>query len=241
MLKLIAALLILPGCVLATEERPVRFSINESWAMPMVKIEQGQAVDGILFDLQHRLAAKIGRKAELVVMPRLRVQHALEINEIDVRCYVSPNWLNNGHHRYIWSLPFMTQRDLLVSRQAENIRVHNLHNQRIGTVLGFSYPALDPLFNSGQLEREDARTQHQVLLKLAADRYQYAITNELSLHWFNRQQPPGQKLHVLSEVESDPIACIVRDAPDVPTMPLLRAMVQMKQDGEFDALLARYR
>ncbi|WP_397378145.1 hypothetical protein [Pseudomonas sp.] len=77
MLKLIAALLVMPGCVLATEERPVRFSINESWAMPMVKIEQGQAVDGILFDLQHRLAAKIGRKAELVVMPRLRVQHAL--------------------------------------------------------------------------------------------------------------------------------------------------------------------
>ena len=240
-LKLIAALLLLPGCVLATEERPVRFSINESWAMPMVKIEQGQAVDGILFDLQHRLAAKIGRKAELVVMPRLRVQQALEIGEIDVRCYVSPNWLNNSHYHYIWSLPFMTQRDLLVSRQAENRRVQNLRNQRIGTVLGFSYPALETLFNSGQLEREDARTQHQVLLKLAADRYQYAISNELSLHWFNRQQPPGQKLHALSEVEAEPIACIVRDAPDVPTMALLRAMVQMKQDGEFDALLARYR
>lgn len=241
MFKLLATLLLPLSGALFAEERPLRFSINDSWAMPMVKIEQGQAVDGILFDLQHRLAAKIGRKAELVVMPRLRVQHALENNEIDVRCDVSPNWSSNGHHRYIWSLPFMTHRDLLVSRQTGNIRVHNLHNKRIGTVLGFSYPALDPLFNSGQLEREDARTQHQVLLKLAADRYQYAITNELSLHWFNRQQAPSQKLHVLSEVWTDQIACIVRDAPDVPTMALLRAMVQMKQDGEFDALLARYR
>ena len=61
------------------------------------------------------------------------------------------------------------------------------------------------------------------------------------MHWFNRQQPPGQKLHALSEVWTSQIACIVRDAPDVPTMALLRAMVQMKQDGEFDALLARYR
>ena len=48
-------------------------------------------------------------------------------------------------------------------------------------------------------------------------------------------------VHYLSEVASDPIACIVRDAPDVPTMALLRAMVQMKQAGEFDEILARYR
>lgn len=33
----------------------------------------------------------------------------------------------------------------------------------------------------------------------------------------------------------------VRNAPDVPTIALLRAIVQMKQDGEFDTLLARYR
>lgn len=241
MLKLIAALLLPLSGALGAEERPLRFAVSESWAMPMMQIEQGQAVAGILFDLQHRLAAKTGRKAEMVLIPRLRLQLAVETNRIDVLCYVSPNWLNSGHHGYIWSLPFMTQRDLLVSRQAENIRVHNLHNQRTGTVLGFSYPALEPLFNSGQLEREDARTQHQVLLKLAADRYQYAITNELSLHWFNRQQAPGEKLHALSEMTAEPVACIVRDAPDVPTMALLRAMVQMKQDGEFEAILQAYR
>jgi polar amino acid transport system substrate-binding protein len=33
----------------------------------------------------------------------------------------------------------------------------------------------------------------------------------------------------------------VRDEPDVPTMALLRALVQMKQAGEFEQILARYR
>jgi polar amino acid transport system substrate-binding protein len=241
-IKLALALLLLAiSPVTFADERPIRYAIIDSWTMPMVRIEHGQAVAGILVDLQQRMAAKIGRKAELLVMPRPRVQQALEIGDIDVRCYVNPSWINSGHYHYIWSLPFMTQRDLLLGNYAETLQPEQLHNERLGTVLGFIYPPLDPLFASGQIQRDDARTQDQVLLKLGAKRYRYAMSNELSLHWFNRQQPPEQRLHILSEVASDPIACIVRDAPDVPTMALLRAMVQMKQAGEFDALLARYR
>ncbi|MDO9618003.1 MAG: ABC transporter substrate-binding protein [Pseudomonas sp.] len=240
--KLLPALLLLTlSCASPASERALRFAINDSWAMPMVRIEDGKAVEGILVDLQQRMAAKVGRKAELLVMPRMRVQHALDSGDIDVRCYVSPHWINSGHYRYIWSLPFMTQRDVLAGINPEQLQPEQLLNERLGTVLGFAYPRLEPLFASKQIQREDARTQDQVLLKLSARRYRYAISNELSLHWFNRHQPPGQKLHLLSEVASDPIACIVRDATDIPTMALLRAMVQMKQAGEFDDILARYR
>ncbi|VXC47553.1 hypothetical protein PSEUDO8AS_90056 [Pseudomonas sp. 8AS] len=42
-------------------------------------------------------------------------------------------------------------------------------------------------------------------------------------------------------MSADPVACLVRNEPDVPTMRLLRALVRMKQDGEFEAILARYR
>lgn len=245
MLKLLPALLLLALSDVSTAEdadnRAIRFSINDSWAMPIAQIKHGQAVAGILVDMQQRLAAKVGRKAELLVMPRMRVQSAMENSEIDVRCYISPDWVNGGDYRYIWSIPFMNQRDLLLGRQDASLQPEQLRNERLGTVLGYTYPRLSPLFSSGQITREDARTQHQVLLKLSAERYRYAISNELSLHWFNRHQPPERKLHVLSEVASEPVACIVRDAPDVPTMALLRAMVQMKQDGEFEQLLARYR
>ena len=242
MLKQLAFILLFTLSSLSTaDERAIRFSINESWAMPMVDLQHGRAVAGIVVDLQQRLAAKVGRMAEFLVMPRLRVQQAMENDEIDVRCYVSPNWLNSVHARYIWSLPFMTQRDLLVGADSEALQPEQLRNHRLGTVLGFTYPRLQPLFDSSQIQREDARTQDQVLLKLSAGRYQYAISNELSLNWFNRHQPPAQQLHALSEVSSEPVACIIRDAPDVPTMALLRAMVEMKQDGEFEAILARYR
>ena len=233
--------LILLSLGTSAEERPLRFSVSESWAMPMIHIEHGQATGGVLYDLQQRLAEKVGRRAEMLVRPRLRIQQMLERGEIDVRCYVNPAWLSESHHQYIWSVPFMVQRDLLVSRRKQQVQVSRMQGETIGTVLGFTYPGLDPLFASGQLQRDDARTQELALAKLQARRYDYAISNELTLQWFNRQQPAGDKLQPLQEVAADLVACIVRDEPDVPTMALLRALVQMKQAGEFEQILARYR
>lgn len=60
------------------------------------------------------------------------------------------------------------------------------------------------------------------MIKLGAKRFRYTISNGLSLNWFNRQQPAQQKPHILSKVASDPIACIVRGAADVPIMALTR-------------------
>ncbi len=89
----------------------------------MIHIEHGQATGGILYDLQQRLAEKVGRRAEMLVGPRLRIQQMLVRGEIDVRCYVNPAWLNESHHQYIWSVPFMVQRDLLVGRDKQQLQI----------------------------------------------------------------------------------------------------------------------
>lgn len=207
----------------------------------MIHIEHGQATGGILYDLQQRLAEKVGRRAEMLVGPRLRIQQMLVRGEIDVRCYVNPAWLNESHHQYIWSVPFMVQRDLLVGRDKQQLQISQMQGETIGTVLGFTYPELAPLFASGHLRRDDARTQELALDKLKARRYDYAISNELTLQWFNRQQPAGHNLQPQLEISSDIVACIVRDEPDVPTMRVLRALVQMRQADEFETILSRYR
>ena len=242
-MRCLSLALILLSLGTGAEERPLRFAVSDSWSMPMIHIEHDQATGGVLYDLQQRLAEKVGRRAEMLVRPRLRIQQMLERGEIGVRCYVNPAWLSESHHQYIWSVPFMVQRDLLVGRSQQQVQVQvsQMQGETIGTVLGFTYPGLDPLFASGQLQRDDARTQELALAKLQARRYDYAISNELTLQWFNRQQPAGDKLQPLQEVAADLVACIVRDEPDVPTMALLRALVQMKQAGEFEQILARYR
>ncbi len=136
----------------------------------------------------------------------------------------------------------MTQRDLLIST-ADNtapIRVDQLNEQMIGTVLGYTYPHLQPLFDTHQLHREDARSQEQVLQKLGAGRYRYAVANEWSMNWYNRQLPPDKQLHSVSIVEEQAVGCIVRNDPNLPVQTILRALLRMKMSGEIDRIIERY-
>ena len=139
-MRFLVVALLLIGAPAFAAERALRFSVSESWAMPLMRYEQGQAAGGILYDLHTRLAEKVGRRAEQPVLPRQRVQQLLERGEIDVRCYVNPTWLKESHYQYIWSLPFMVQRDLLVARSGETALPRSHSGERIGTVLGFIYP-----------------------------------------------------------------------------------------------------
>ncbi|MFC3609255.1 substrate-binding periplasmic protein [Stutzerimonas tarimensis] len=225
----------------AAGQGTLRVSASDSWAMPMLGYQNGKPINGIFHDIYQRIGEKVGREVELLTMPRQRLQQAVERGEIDVRCYVSPAWLTESHHRYIWSMPFMIQRDVLVARAPATLPVEpeQLSGQRIGTVLGFVYTSLQPLFDSGTLIREDARTQEQVLAMLRAGRLDYAVSNELTLNWSNRGQ--GPRLYEVAELDTDWVACLVRDDPEVPTMAILRALVQMRLAGEFEAILDRYR
>jgi polar amino acid transport system substrate-binding protein len=226
----------------AAGERPLRFTVSANWDMPMVRFDKGMATGGLLYDLQTRLAEMVGRSAEMVVLPPRRLAKSVETGETDVLCNVSPDWLEESHYQYVWSIPFLYHRDLLVARadltSAPPLDI--LHGEHLGTVASYHYPELDRLIATGHVVRDDARNQRQVLLMVQAGRFRYAVTSEQELRWFNQTQPADRQLKVAAELSSEPLACIVRDEPDVPAMALLRAMVRMKQSGDLDRILARY-
>ncbi|MCV9919310.1 ABC transporter substrate-binding protein [Pseudomonas sp. BT-42-2] len=241
-MRRILAILLLCSTHSLAEQPVLRFSVAESWSMPLIRIEHQQPVEGILFDLMQAAAREAGVRAEYHLMARLRLQQALEDGDIDVRCYVTTHWLIERPGNYVWSVPLIQQRDLLVSRSADlaPINPEQLPAQAIGTVLGYRYPTLDPLFSQGRLRREDSRNQQLALQKLEAGRYRYAVSNQLSLHWFNRQLPAAQRLRVQGVLEEQSLGCMVRNDPTLPTQALLRALVRIKQSGEVERIVQRY-
>ncbi|WP_249676256.1 substrate-binding periplasmic protein [Pseudomonas abieticivorans] len=240
-LVLSAAVALLPGLGLGAEA-PLRFSIADSWTMPLVHIEDNQPTQGILYDMIQSLARQVGSPVEFHVIARLRLQAAMERGDVDVRCYAAQSWLPGLSGDYIWSLPLITQRDYLVARADNTTPVDpaTLAPQNIGAVLGYSYPTLQGQFDKGQLLRDDARSQYQVLEKLRAGRYRYAISSQFSLNWFNQQQPPGQQLHSVAFLEEQRLGCYVRNDPKVPVQRILRTLLRMKMSGEIDQIIAHY-
>ncbi|MGY2443392.1 substrate-binding periplasmic protein [Pseudomonas sp. SDO52101_S400] len=221
---------------------PLRFAMADSWAMPLVQYERGRPAQGILYDMMLSLATQVGAPAEFHVLPRTRVQNAMEHGEVDVRCYAAQSWLPNQSGDYIWSIPLLFQRDLLVSRQDQppSIDPTHLPRQSIGTVLGYSYPTLQPLFDADRLWREDARNQEQVLDKLLAGRYRYAVSNQWTLDWFNQRLLPGQQLQGVAVLQEQQVGCYVRNDPKVPVQRILRTLLRMKISGEIDDIIRLY-
>lgn len=243
---LAAALSLLGNSAAFAAELPkLRFSISESWSMPLAHVDGDKTDDGFLYELIMSLSRQVDREAEFKVMPRTRLQEALEHGEVDVRCYVAKAWLPEPvkNDEYLWSVPLFTQIDVLAGlmgdRQVANIEA--LSKQAIGTVHGYSYPPLEPYFEAQKLQRDDGRSQDQVLRKLVAKRYRYAMTNLWSLDWFNRGQPESRRITAGVTVESEPLACIVRQAPEVPTQAILMTLEKMRNSGEIDAIVKRYR
>lgn len=238
----LSSILLISTAVAVADERPLRFSVSDSSTMPMIRLTRGVATDGILYDLHCRIAEKVGRKAEQPVMSRVRIQALLAEGAVDASCYMNRAWLEEDHPSYRWSVPFMSQRSVLVARiDSPAVDLRQLQGERIGTVLGFHYPDVAELFQDGHLIRDDARTENQVLGKVVAGRYRYALSTRTALDWFNRSQPPELKLRVIDEMSDFPVHCIVRDEPDVPAREILDALQQMQGDGEFEAILAKYR
>ncbi|MFJ4195019.1 substrate-binding periplasmic protein [Pseudomonas sp. NPDC089534] len=223
-------------------DAPLRFVVADSWAMPMVQLERGRPTQGILYDMMLSLATQVGVPAQFHVLPRTRVQNAMEHGEVDVRCYAAQSWLPNQSGDYLWSVPLLFQRDLLISLQGPpaGIDPASLAHQPIGTVLGYTYPTLQPLFDSGRLQREDARNQEQVLEKLIAGRYRYAVSNQWTLDWFNQRLLPGQQLQGVAVLQEQNVGCYVRNDPDVPVQKILRTLLRMKMSGEIDDIIRLY-
>ncbi len=226
----------------AAAEPPLRFAMPDSWAMPMVQYERGRPTQGILYDIMLSLATQVGAPAEFHVLPRARVQSAMEHGEIDVRCYAAQSWLPNQSGDYIWSLPLLFQRDLLVSRKDQPVSINpaTLPRQSIGTVLGYIYPTLQPLFDTDHLHREDARNQEQVLEKLLAGRYRYAVSNQWTLDWFTQRLTPEKQLQAVAVLQEQKVGCYVRNDPKVPVQRILRTLLRMKMSGEIDEIIRLY-
>lgn len=224
-------------------DQPVlRFSVAESWSMPLIHIEGGQPVEGLLYDLMQAMARETGARPEYHVLARLRLQQAMDDGDIDVRCYVSTLWFNDRPGNFVWSIPLFVQRDLLVARPADSTPTlpEQLPPQAIGTVLGYTYTTLEPLFAAGKLHREDSRNQQLALQKLEIGRYRHAVSNQLSLAWFNQRLPAEQRLQAVAVLEEQSLACMVRNDPAIPTQAALRALVRLKQSGEIERITRRY-
>lgn len=233
----LAAALALSTAAFAAEPDIV-FLAPTSSAMPIAQFSEGRLTGGILKDLGDAIAVRLGRNARYLSMPGKRVEQALAAGQADVVCNVLPGWIGGD---FGWSRPLIPNAGIIIShRDAPIVRaLGDLAGQRVGTVLGYKYPVLEPVL--GKLfQREDASTMQHVFLKMEAGRNKHAIGERLELDY---QMRVNKALTLREDLvfETYKTACAVSRASKIAPAEIDQAIAGLLASGVVDVILARYR
>lgn len=242
---LTASLLLVAGSNGAHGQAPetLRVSVSSSWTMPYGDVQNERITGGILLDLYRAIAQKTGLTMVPVVLPRKRIDGAVVSGDIDLRCYFNPRWTSTPEI-YEWSKPLWTIHDVLFGHEGtrELTSLTDMpRGTRISTSLGYTYPALEPLFVRGDAARDDSFDEDKVLLKMTASRTPYGVTKSEALDWYRRNTPQHRLAAWRLVLESTDVHCAAPRNAAVPPTRTLAAVEDLRKSGRVEAILRSYK
>lgn len=126
---------------------------------------------GILIEALKQAAAPHHIQLVFHYFPEKRAARLVDLKQIDVRME-SPAWVDQPD-KYLWSEDIIQLADIIISNKHNNYvdkNNHALAGYEIATHLGYGYPTLEALFQSGKATRKDYSTEIDMLTAVAQKR-----------------------------------------------------------------------
>lgn len=216
---------------------PLVVAVDNGTEMPMASFRDNQLTEGFHKDIGDALAARLGREARFLLLPRKRIAMALESGQADLICLYLPPWLPGASR---WSRGFFPVAEVLVTDttvpQPRSLR--DVAGQPIATVLGYYYPEFDHALGK-QFIRDDGHSSSANLRKLAAGRLHHAITQQNTLNYYLKV---GEKLSVYPPlvVKKYKSQCAVSPKGQVGVEDVNKAIDAMVRDGSVSKIISNY-
>ena len=225
------------ACAYAAQPEIV-FIAPSNHAMPWAQFKNEKLSGGLLKDLGELIAARLARKAKFIVVPSNRVRGVLLGGSADALCYVRPEWIDG---QYNWTPSLIQDGAAVVARSGAPV-IHtlaDLHNLRVGTVIGYRYPEIESALGHGFI-REDAPSMESNMRKLIAGRMEYAILEKMVLDYHLRKDKSIQ-LRVDLLYISFEAQCAFSLSSKIPFADVTRVIKQINEDGSANEIFSRYR
>lgn len=218
-------------CLLPTLAVPAELVVlvDRASDMPMADFASGSLVAGIHKELGVALAHNLGRQVRFVILPRKRIERALQNGEADILCGYTPEWL---HGDYLWSQTIFDAEEVLVSDTSVDAprSIEDVRGQRVGTILGYAHPEMEKVLGKGFV-RDDAPNMEINLEKLGRGRVHHILIAKGVLAYRQRLRASPLKLHPPLPVMSFPTRCAVSRKAHVTLPEIDTAIKQAHQDG----------
>jgi polar amino acid transport system substrate-binding protein len=249
MRKLLLLGVTLLASTLTLAKEPVRFLVSEAWSMPFGEISSTDngtvsfLKRGIMLDWQNAIAAELNRIPVNVMSSRKRAELFIEDGRVDIRCLTAPDWVPDKS-LYYWPRPFYKIQEVLAgSSKVPLIKsLADLKGRSIGTVLGYHYRILQPLFDTGTALRDDAPIEMLALKKQLFGRTDYFVIRHLDLQYQQQINPESRTLRASPFVVDDQsIYCAIPKNGHIILAEYERAQAKLLQAGILEKILAQYR
>lgn len=202
---------------------------------------------GIMIDVIKEITARLGYNLKFAFFPEKR--NRMMLAEGKIHAYAKAmEWVEDPSV-FLWSDPIVTSVDILISRANAPVQftsIHELARRSIGSVYGFSYPALDEAFASGTIHHHTSKDTESILRMVQRGHIDGAVTNRHVAEWIIRNQPDmtlSEFVFSSTPIGSAPYRFAFCNTPK--WMRFLadfnRELASMKEDGRLQSILERYK
>lgn len=240
MWKCWSLLVLLPN--LAFSAGPLRAVVSQTNTAPYAIFDQhNQLVGGVAKELLDALAIRLNRQVNYLDLPRGRVVEWLATDKADISCFLNPEWVP-ATYQLSWTPVLFYTRQYIVRRAEDSpVRANqDLFRKRIGTTRGFSYPELQPLFETNATVRDDAESLEKNIQRLEQGRVDLVMTVDLSYGHY-QQHFDTSKL-AIDPLWAKPAAiyCALNPKNDGLVLDIQKAFGLMQQQGTIEKVLQRW-
>ena len=120
---------------------------------------QMQSEKAITNEFEILLAQELNRRRVNVDVSRKRMELPSIQEQIDLVCFVKPEWLGESAAYYEWTkTPLVNVQIIFVGDKSSPLitSMADVKGKRVGAIFGFRYPGLDKLFHEQFALRDDA-------------------------------------------------------------------------------------
>ncbi|MFZ6771694.1 substrate-binding periplasmic protein [Undibacterium sp. SXout7W] len=223
----------------------LRIAIFENLDYPLsIYDAQHQLIGGVQKEFADRIARSIGADAIYLPYSRRRIEQVIISGEADLLCYTSPQWSDKPDAMQ-WSIPSLPQLErvvVLASQPVPEQFARDLPGKRMAVQIGYHYPTLTALFDSGQTTRVDMTDVPSMFRMLERGGADALISSESEIEGFFKRFPEKRTLFKISHQTFSLMQtqCALSKKSGWKIDAINQAIRRMQNNGELTRMMRRY-
>ncbi len=238
-----AFLFAVPVLSQAASDPVLKVAHTSGTGYPLVTLDGNRVNGGLLRDLGELIALRLGTRAQHVLMPRGRMEKAIEVGEAHIVCYSSPGWSSGAVGNWTRHVLPQIERAVTLAENAPPQKTpDDFIGKRMAVMTGYHFAPIQPLFERGETQRVNDTKVENLFQRVKHGQADALIASEAEIEGYFKQRPKERARYAIGRLPFTVVQtqCLVSPRSPWSVAAINTALAEMEQAGEIERLARRY-